>query len=575
MRYVLTVKRLAALILPLFVLGGPLSAHATASVGRAAEAIVQFDDGVKAAEQRAAVRAAGGVVVRDLHVIQALGVRLPRGGERRLAGLAGVHAVTANVAMRPAAAGTGERWGAWNPAALSTAFVQSTRADKAWTDPRWHATGAGVSVAVIDTGIAGDLPDFRVSAADSTSRVVATVVTNQDATTATDRYGHGTHVAGLLAGNSRALAASDPLFNRYIGAAPDANLVSIKVSDDHGNAYLMDVIAGLQFVVDHAADYGIRVANLSLGSTLALPYDIDPLDAAVEAAWAHGVVVVTAAGNRGTDTDAVAYSPANDPYVITVGAVDDHGTKDTEDDTLAPWSSRGVTPDGFAKPDLVAPGAHIVAPLAPESDFAGLCPACVVDGRYFRIGGTSMAAPIVAGIAADILSAHPSWTPDQVKGALTYNSGTVDANGEPIANVRATADGAWEVAADSGVNASKQELESNQGLTPSSFLDPTTGTIDYTRASWRRASWKTAIDGLRASWKSMSWICDCVDAGLTADPTRASWGRASWRSFFGDSPSDYGETSGGNSGAVRPRGVPGTPSEASHATRPSSGSVSR
>jgi serine protease AprX len=553
MRHVSTVKALAASIASLGVLIGPLPADATASAGRAAEAIVQFSDHVTAAEQRAAVREAGGVVVRDLHVIGALGVRLPRGGERRLASMAGVHAVTPNVAMRAAAAGTGERWGAWNPGALATAFVQSTRADKVWTDPRRPASGAGVAVAVIDTGIAGQLPDFQVSATDATSRVIASVVTNPDATTATDRYGHGTHVAGLVAGNGRALSGSDPLFNRYIGAAPDANLVSIKVSDDHGNAYLMDVIAGLQFVVDHGADYGIRVANLSLGSTLALPYDIDPLDAAVEAVWAHGVVVVTAAGNRGTDADAVAYAPANDPYVITVGAADDHGTKDTGDDTLAPWSSRGVTPDGFAKPELVAPGAHIVAPLAPESDFMDLCPGCVVDGRYFRIGGTSMAAPIVAGIAADILSAHPDWTPDQVKGALTYNSGTVDADGEPIANTRPTADGAWEVAADSALKASKRELEANEGLAPSWFLDPATGTIDYARASWRRASWKTAIDGLRASWKATSWTCDCVDSGESTDPTRASWGRASWRSFFGESPSDYGELRGGNTGAVRAR----------------------
>jgi serine protease AprX len=548
MRYVCLATSISLVVL----LSGPLSADAAAAPGREAEAIVQFDRGVTPAERRAAVRQAGGNVIRDLHVIQGLGVQLPRGGERRLARMAGVRAVTPNAAVRAAAAGTGERWGTWSPAALATAFIQSTRADKVWTDPNRQSSGAGVAVAVIDTGIAGELPDFRVSATDPTSRVIASVVTNRDATTATDRYGHGTHVAGLVAGNGRALSESDPLFNRYIGAAPNANLVSIKVSDDHGNADIMDVIAGLQFVVDHGAYYGIRVANLSLGSTLALPYYIDPLNAAVEAAWAHGVVVVTAAGNRGTEADAVAYSPANDPYVITVGAVDDHGTKDTGDDTLAPWSSRGLTPDGFAKPDLVAPGAHIVAPLAPESDFIDLCPACVVDERYFRIGGTSMAAPIVAGIAADVLSAHPDWTPDQVKGALTYNSGTEDADGEPVANTRLTADGAWEVAADNALKASKRELDANQGLTPSWFLDPATGTIDYARASWRRASWKTAIDGLRASWKAASWTCDCVDSGASADPTRASWRRASWRSFFGESPSDYGELRGGDTGAVRP-----------------------
>ena len=222
--------------------------------------------------------------------------------------------------------------------------------------------------------------------------------------------------------------------------------------------------------------------------------------------------------------------------MITVGAVDDQGTKTTGDDSLAPWSSRGITQDGFAKPDVVAPGAHIVAPLAPDSDFASLCPGCVVDERYFRIGGTSMAAPIVAGIAADMISVHPE---------LDARPGQGRADVQPAA-ARRTA--AWEVAADSAIDASKRELESNQGLAPSWFLDPETGAIDYTRASWRRASWRAAVDGLRASWRAASWTCDC--SGSEADPTRASWGRASWRSFFGESPSDYGELDGGAGGAA-------------------------
>jgi serine protease AprX len=410
----------------------------------------------------------------------------------------------------------------WNPGALATAFIQSTRTDLAWTNPRTPGTGKGVSVAVIDTGIAGALPDFA-SPGRPASRVVASAVVNPAASTAEDRYGHGTHVAGLIAGNGRALPASDPLYNRYLGTAPEASLVSVKVSDDHGNATVADAIDGLQFVADHGARYGVRVVNLSLGSTDPLPRSKDPLDAAVEAVWARGVVVVAAAGNLGRAPGAVSFAPANDPYVITVGAVDDRGTKVVSDDAQAPWSSRGITQDGLAKPDVVAPGAHIVAPLAPDSDFAALCPACIVAGRYFRVSGTSMAAPIVSGIAADLISAHPGWRPNEVKGAL-------------IATTRLTADKAREVDAARGINATAAQRVSNSGLTPSPLVDASTGWLSTTRASWRRASWKSATGDLAAGWGAESWSCDCEATGAAADATRARWGRASWRAFFRDAP---------------------------------------
>jgi serine protease AprX len=504
-----------------------LAAPTARAEGRqATEVIVQFERGTSRDAEVRVVRAAGGRVVRDLHLIRGLGVRLPAGAAARLARARGVRAVTANAAMSPTAAPAAPpgRYAAWDPAALATAFNQSTRTDRVWTSPRTSASGDGVTVAVVDTGIAGGLPDFATSSTDPTSRVIASAVVNPDATTADDLYGHGTHVAGLVAGNTRALATTDPLNGRYMGTAPNANLVSIKASDDHGRSSLIDVIAGLQFAVDHKADLRIRVVNLSLTSMQALSYRVDPLDAAVEAAWFHGLVVVAAAGNRGTDADAVSYAPGNDPYAITVGAVDDHGTKDTLDDTLAPWSSRGVTQDGFAKPDIVAPGAHIASTLAPGSDFASLCPDCVVDGRYFRLGGTSMAAPIVAGIAADVIAVHPDWSPNQVKGALTYLSGR-----SGTSNVRQTADGAWEVAADLAATSPVSVAVANQGLVPSDLVDSKTGDIDWVRASWGRASW-----------------------GAASGPLRASWGRASWGAFFGETPQDYGELRGGDTGKVRP-----------------------
>jgi serine protease AprX len=358
-------------------------------------------------------------------------------------------------------------------------------------------------------------------------------------------------VAGILAGNSKNLPVSDPQYNSYIGAAPNADIVSVKASDDHGSSSVLDVIQGLQFVVDHRADYNIRVVNLSLESTQPQSYTTDPLDAAVESAWMHGIVVVAAAGNRGSAPDAVSYAPANDPYVITVGAVDDAGTKTTGDDAVASWSSRGTTQDGFAKPDVNAPGVHIVAPLAPGSDFASLCPACVRQGRYFQISGTSMAAPVVAGLAADLVAAHPKWTPAQVKAALTYN-----AAGNRT-DMRPTADGGYEVAGDLALNASTPALVAytEKRLVPNRDIIPATGDIDYARASWSRASWSSlgTADALRASWSRASWSClGCTDGpAIVAHATRASWSRASWSAFFGADPSTYGQLAGGRTGKKR------------------------
>ena len=207
------------------------------------------------------------------------------------------------------------------PATLATSFDQSTGATRLWN----RSTGAGVGVAVIDTGISGDLPDFRTSQGSSTSRVAASAVIDPNATTANDTYGHGTAVAGLVAGNGWDRDSGDPLYGQYAGTAPDANLISIKIADDSGAATILDAIYGLQFAVDHKADYNIRVVNLSFRSSSAQSYTTDPLDAAVEQAWFHGITVVAAAGNLGSASDAVSYAPGNDPYVITVGATDSTG----------------------------------------------------------------------------------------------------------------------------------------------------------------------------------------------------------------------------------------------------------
>jgi serine protease AprX len=389
----------------------------------------------------------------------------------------------------------------------------SVAADRVWG----RTTGKGVGVAVIDSGIAGDVPDFRRSAADRRSRVIATAVTNRCAREATDNYGHGTHVAGLIAGNGLNLRNEDPAYGKHMGIAPEANLISVKVADEDGRTTVLDVIHGLQFAVDNKHGLGIGVINLSLSSTVAESYKTDPLDAAVEQAWFSGIVVVAAAGNEGSSDDAVDYAPANDPYVITAGAVDDRGTRTISDDKLASWSSRGYTQDGFNKPNVLAPGASLTATLALGSDLQQRCRQCVTDHRYFRMGGTSMSSAIVSGVAALLLEEHPEWTPNQVKGALSRTLVNVPGTGGEVNVQRALA---------------ATNLRSNVGLKPSRLIDTDTGLIDFTRASFRRASFRLVEDSpLDALWSRASFRCECEGDwdydGV--DDSRASYRRASYR----------------------------------------------
>jgi serine protease AprX len=478
--------------------------------------IVQLRPGVTLGEGASIVRAAGGRVAGRLELIHGLAVRVRSGERAMLARDRRVAAISPNARVRPSSTTSGEESWSFDPSRLATAYPWSARAPSAWSS----ATGLGVGVAVIDTGIDGELPDF--AAVDGSSRVVASVVTNPAATTAKDMYGHGTHVAGIIAGDGGRRPADDPLAGRYIGIAPRANLISVKAGADDGSATVLDAIYGLQFAVDHIADYNIRVVNLSLESTHAESYLTDPLDAAVESAYFHGLVVVAAAGNHGATAEAANYAPGNDPFALTVGAIDDKGTPGRGDDAPAQWSSVGETQDGYDKPDISAPGAHIVSTLAPDSAFTSLCPTCVVDGQYIRAGGTSMAAPVVSGVAALMLERHPDWTPDQVKTTIMDTGSAVYGSVDEVNARYAVAAGT----PSSGVNA---------GIEPNSLVDAASGDVDYTRSSWSRSSWSTAPDALTAGWARSSWSCNCgtSDDTGTVDPSRSSWSRSSWSTKWG------------------------------------------
>jgi serine protease AprX len=444
--------------------------------GGRVELIVQLQPNASAGELRALVRRAGGRVTRDLHLINGLGVRLEAGAAHELARHPGVLSVSPNTAVAPTATDISR---------LATAYNQSIRSTTVWNagGPKRSSVGAGVGVAVIDTGIQGDLPDFRISQADSSSRVIDSAVVNPNATNAADQYGHGTHVAGIIAGNGTARPASDPLYGRYVGVAPGADLISIKASDDEGNATTIDVIDGLQYAVDHKDDLHIRVANLSLSEDRPQSYETSPLNAAVEQAWNAGIVVVAAAGNRGNAADAVHYAPGNDPFVITVGGVDDRGTANHKDDVAASWSSAGVTQDGHVKPDLLAPGAHITSTLSARSAITSMCSSCIVDDQYFRMGGTSMATAVASGAVALMLENDSGLTPNEVKSAIKSNLRKVQGVGSELDALAAD-------------RARAMETKGPNSYEPNQFLDAVTGAIDYTRSSWSRSSWS------RSSWSA-------------------------------------------------------------------------
>ena len=325
-------------------------------------------------------------------------------------------------------------------------YISPNRAHRAFLDLTTAAVGAsvawqsgfdgtGVGVAVIDSGIA--LKHDLTGADGATSRVIHSENFATGQTDASDGYGHGTHVAGIVGSSGK--DSSGPGFTRtFKGVAPNVNLINFRVLDQNGAGLEADVIAAIQQAINLKNTYNIRVINLSLGHPIYESYTLDPLCQIVEAAWNAGIVVVTAAGNYGRDNTlgkkgyGTIDSPGNDPHVITVGAMKTNGTSYASDDTIASYSSKGPTlGDHIVKPDLVAPGNNVISLLAPNSTLALSYPKTLVSnttyetlgsggksGNYLMLSGTSMATPVVSGAAALLIQQHPSLTPDQVKARL-------------------------------------------------------------------------------------------------------------------------------------------------------------
>src|ERR1019366_8742797 len=295
--------------------------------------------------------------------------------------------------------------------------------------------GTGVTVAVIDSGIMDSHPDVRTN---GQSRVVYAESFNQtEGNDVFDRYGHGTHVAAILGGDA-AQSTGSQYTRTFWGTAPKVRFVNLKVLDRHGAGTDSMVIAAIQRAIALKNTYNIKIINLSLGRPVMESYKLDPLCQAVEQAWKAGIVVVVAAGNegrnntQGTSGYGTITAPGNDPYVITVGAMKDMKTLPRGDDQMASYSSKGPTLfDHVAKPDIVAPGNRIVSALPAGLSLTNTYPENRVpytyyeaagnagtSTYYFVMSGTSMATPMVSGVAALLLQKQPSLTPDQVKARL-------------------------------------------------------------------------------------------------------------------------------------------------------------
>jgi len=388
-------------------------------------------------------------------------------------------------------------------------------------------TGKGVDIALIDSGV------VPVNGLTSAAKVIEgpdlSFESQAESLRYLDTYGHGTHMAGIIAGKDDGAAAGGKEEKAFMGIAPDARLVSVKVASATGATDVSQVLAAIDWVVQHRRDNGmnVRVLNLSFGTDGTQDYTVDPLTYAAEVAWRKGIVVVVAGGNAGYGSPQLN-NPAYDPYLLAVGADDANGTLSTADDVVPDWSSRG---DGSRNPDLVAPGKSIVSLRDPGSEIDLTHPEGRVGGRFFRGSGTSQAAAVVSGAAALLLQQRPSLTPDQVKALLTSTATKIPgadplAQGAGLLNLKAAykaktpaATQSWPTSSGTG------SLEAARG---SSHVEmegvPLDGEQDIFGTPWDAATWA------RNSWSGTSWSGGMWNREVWSGSgwSRNSWSRNSW-----------------------------------------------
>jgi serine protease AprX len=435
----------------------------------------------------------GGTVRTVLPLINAFAAEMTADTASQLAQSPAVRWVSIDAEVKSSLLGLGDA----NKPAPSNYYLDTLGIASVWQQ---GLNGEGIGIAIIDSGIAEDI-DF--------TNLALTRGFNGNSVTPTDLYGHGTHIAGIAAGNG-----SDSN-GRYKGIAPGATLVGLKISNDLGIAFESDVVAALQWVYDHKAQYNIRIINLSINSGVEASYHNSPLNAAAEILWFSGVVIVVSAGNSGDQHgyNTINAPPANDPFLITVGASDERGTSTVSDDVMAAYSAVGTTADGFLKPDIIAPGTGIYSVRAQLSPWAVLYPERLTgDGEYFRLSGTSMAAPMVVGVVALMLQDEPNLTPDQVKfRLLSSTKRTLSVPLDGNAGSYPYLDGAR------AVNATTTK-SANVGLQASQLLWSGSSPVNWGSVNWNSVNWNS-VNWNSVNWNSVNWNSVNWNSTILEPPT--------------------------------------------------------
>jgi hypothetical protein len=415
---------LAVTVLSIVLAAGLVPIAAASESGELVRVIVRGSPGSMDAAERLVI-GSGGRVGRHISIIDGFAATVPADDIAALEGSPEIFSVTPDAAVRLMGNVDGidpnKDPGSWRKVARNTKLYEMWQ--RGWT-------GDGIDVALIDSGVA-PVPGLDLQVINGPDLSFDSQASNL---TQVDTYGHGTHMAGLIAGRDAWIPPGkedEENDHAFVGAAPGARVVSIKVAASDGATDVSQVIAAIDWVVQHRNSDGlnIRVLNLSFGTDGTQDYQLDPLAYAAEVAWLHGIVVVVAAGNSGFGSPQLN-NPAYDPYVIAVAGDDTRGTDDPKDDVIPSWQTRG---NPIRHPDLVAPGKSIISLRDPGSLVDEANPnARVGTSRFFRGSGSSQAAAIVSGAVATLLDQHPELTPDQVK-ALLMQTAVPLPNADPVA----------------------------------------------------------------------------------------------------------------------------------------------